>query len=73
MNIEIILIIFFYLLLIDAIGANVVSWLGFSRWYQDNLNLMARYFPMTKGWTTLYFALVIFNGVIVHYFVAPLF
>jgi len=70
---EELLIIIFYLLLIDAIGANVISWLGFRKWYQGNLSFFARYFPATKGWTTYYFVLVLFIGLIIHRFAIPLF
>ena len=65
--------IIFYLLLIDSIGANIISWLGFSKWYQGNLSFIARYFPATKGWTTYYLILVLFIGIIIHQFVSPLF
>lgn len=64
--------IIFYILLVDSIGANLVSWTGGRQWYQRNMRLMSRYFPATRGWTTYYLILVIFIGFILHYRVAPL-
>ncbi len=53
--------IIFYLLLIDSIGANIVTWFG-STWYQKHFTVFARYFPATKGWAVLYLALVLWAG-----------
>ncbi len=66
-------LVIFYLLLIDSLGANVVSWFGFRKWYQGNFSLLSRYFPATKGWTTYYLVLVLFIGCILHNFVVPLY
>ena len=68
-----ILTIVFYLLLIDALGANVVSWLGFRKWYTGNFRLLSKYFPATRGWTTYYLVLVIFIGWIINSYVITLF
>ncbi|MFQ5661691.1 MAG: hypothetical protein ACE5F2_00355 [Candidatus Paceibacteria bacterium] len=57
--------IIFYLLLIDSIGANLLSWGGGRGWYQKNFNVFSRYFPATKGWTTFYLILVLFIGTLV--------
>lgn len=73
MEITIIWIIVFYLLLIDSISVNVVSWFGFRKWYQGNFSIIARHFPLTRGWTTYYLVLVLLIGCLVHNFVAPLF
>ncbi len=66
-------IVVFYLLLIDSVGANIVSWFGFRKWYQGNFRIMSKYFPVTRGWTTYYLILVIIIGYILHSFVVPLF
>lgn len=63
-----ILVIIFYLLLIDSIGANVVSWLGLRQWYRGNFSFIARLFPATKGWTTYYLLLVLFIGFLLYRF-----
>ncbi len=70
---ELILLIVWYLLLLDALGANIVSWGGFRKWYQGNFSVIARLLPMTKGWTTYYLVLVLFIGSLIHNFVTPLF
>jgi|TARA_B100001079_G_C16277983_1_gene455173 hypothetical protein len=73
MEITTIWIIAFYLLLVDSLGANIVSWLGFRKGYKGNFSIIARYFPATRGWTTYYLILVLLIGYLVHNFVAPLF
>ncbi len=70
---ETIWVIVFYLLLIDSLGANAMSWLGLKKWYQGNFSAFARYFPATKGWTTYYLILVLIIGYLIHNFVTPLF
>jgi len=72
MGLTIIWVIVFYLLLIDSIGANIVSWFGLEKWWKGNFRLFSRYFPVAKGWTILYLALVLFIGYIIHNFVTPL-
>jgi len=47
-------IILFYLLLVDSLGANLLSWGGGRKWYQRNFRIFSRYFPATRGWTTYY-------------------
>lgn len=54
--------IIFYLLLIDAIGANLLAWSGGQLWWQRNLNVVARYFPLSRGWTSYYLVLVLLIG-----------
>ncbi len=58
-------IIVFYLLLIDSIGANLLSWGGQRKWYQKNFRIFSRYFPATRGWTTYYLILVLFIGTLI--------
>ncbi len=59
---SIIYIVIFYLLLIDSIAANLMAWGGGKKWYHSHFRIMSRYLPMSKGWTTSYFVLVIFIG-----------
>ncbi|MCF6277059.1 MAG: hypothetical protein L3J07_04475 [Candidatus Magasanikbacteria bacterium] len=66
-------IIFFYILLVDSVGANAISWFGVKKWYKGNFSIMARYFPATKGWTIYYFVLVLVIGYLIHNYVATLF
>lgn len=54
--------IIFYVLLIDSIGANLMSFGGGRQWYQRNFRLISRYFPATKGWTVYYLILVLWMG-----------
>lgn len=60
-NMLIIESIIFYLLLLDSITANIVAWFEES-WYIKHFRLISRLFPMTKGWTTYYFILVLWIG-----------
>lgn len=54
-------VIIFYLLLIDAIFANVTAWMG-KRWYMETMGPFAGLFPMAKGWTFYYLVLVLWIG-----------
>ena len=58
----------FYVLLIDAIGANLLAWGGGQTWWQRHLNVIARYFPLSRGWTTYYFVLVLIMGIMLNRF-----
>ncbi|MAG07285.1 hypothetical protein CMI46_00520 [Candidatus Pacearchaeota archaeon] len=54
--------IIYYLVLIDAIGANVVSWL-FAKWYKKNMHKgIVKHLPATKGWAVVYLGLVLWVG-----------
>ncbi len=57
--------IIFYVLLVDAIGANLVAWFGI-HWYTKHFHLFARFFPLAKGWPVLYLALVLYIGYLTH-------
>lgn len=57
-------LIVFYLLLIDAVGANILAWFG-SDWYVHHFRLMSRWFPASRGWATYYLILVLFIGYLV--------
>ncbi len=56
-------IVVFWLLVIDSIGANLMTWTSGKAWYQKHFRLMSRYFPASKGWTSYYFILVLWMGV----------
>ena len=53
--------IIFFLLLIDAISANLVAYFG-SEWYLRHVQTMSKWFPPAKGWTLYYLALVLWIG-----------
>ena len=57
-----IIVIIFWLLLIDSIGANLFTWLGGGKWYTEHFRIVSRYFPAVKGWTTYYLILVLYIG-----------
>lgn len=52
--------IIYYLVLLDAIGANVVA-LFFPRAFKSKKGIW-KHFPITKGWTIWYLILVIWVG-----------
>jgi hypothetical protein len=53
--------IIFYLVLLDSIGAVVVS-LFCAKWYKKNYRGFWKHFPATKGWCIAYFILVLWIG-----------
>ena len=55
-------LIIFYLLAIDAIGANIMAWGTDGKWYKKNFSFFSRQFPDTKGWSTFYLILVLWLG-----------
>lgn len=57
--------IIFYLLFIDSVGANLVSWFG-AKWYIKHFRTLSRFFPPAKGWTELYFVLMLWVGFLLH-------
>lgn len=59
MSIEVLI---FYLLLIDATGANIFAFSGARNWYTQNFRLISRWFPLGKGWTLYYLILVLWVG-----------
>lgn len=58
--------IIFYLLLIDAVGANIMSFFG-NKWYAKHFRFISKHFPATKGWTLYYLVLVLWIGYLVFY------
>lgn len=53
--------IIWYLILIDAIGANIMSWF-FAGWYKKNLRWWNKHVPASKGWSVWYLILVLWVG-----------
>lgn len=53
--------IILYLFFIDAIVANLMSWIN-PKWYKTNLRIFSRYFPPAKGWTAIYLIMVLWVG-----------
>lgn len=53
----------FYILLIDALAANYFAWYNGENWWNKHLQLISRYFPLARGWTTYYLVLVIIMGI----------
>ena len=51
----------FYLLLIDAIGANLVMFFD-QRWYTKHFRWFSRVFPPARGWAAYYLLLVLWIG-----------
>lgn len=58
--------IIFYILVVDALIANIIAWLG-AKWYLEHFQIMSRVFPMSKAWTGLYLVLVLFIGYLIFY------
>jgi len=58
--------IVFYLLLVDALGANLLAWSSGRLWWQRHMNVIARYLPLTRGWTVYYLILVLIMGIMLH-------
>lgn len=58
--------IIFYLLLMDALGANYLAWSGKQSWWQQHLAPIARFIPLARGWTTYYLTLVLMMGTMLY-------
>lgn len=52
----------FYILLIDALGANILAWSDKKQWWHKHMRLMSRYFPLTRGWTSYYMVIIVVMG-----------
>lgn len=61
-------IVIFFLLLVDAIGANVYSWLGKDKWWKKHFRVFTRWVPRSRAWTGLYLALVLWIGYLLYRF-----
>ena len=55
------IIVLYALLVIDSVGAIIMSWFG-QKWWIQLSGPFAKYFPPAKGWSTLYFVLVLIIG-----------
>lgn len=54
-------VVIYTMLLIDSMGAIVMSWFG-QKWWMNATGSFAKYFPAAKGWAVLYFMLVLVIG-----------
>ena len=54
-------VIVFWVLLLDALVANFISYFG-AKWYIKHFRVLSRFFPMAKGWTAYYLILVLWMG-----------
>jgi hypothetical protein len=52
----------YVLVLIDALFAAGSAWLGYGERINRRYIIFARYFPLTRGWTTCYLLLVLWLG-----------
>ncbi len=59
--------IIFWLLLVDSLVANYITWLG-NRDYFNQITFFKRFFPLTKGWMVWYLILVLFIGYLVYFY-----
>ena len=60
--------IIFLALLIDALGANMLAWSNKQKWWQKHFCYIARFFPLSRGWTTYYLILVLIIGALLYRF-----
>ncbi len=58
--------IIFYILLIDAMGANLLAWGGAQTWWRAQLAPIARFMPLARGWTSYYLVLVLLLGALLY-------
>lgn len=54
--------IIYYLILIDALSANIVAWTGFGKQLLHSSVFVKRHLPITRGWAVLYLVLVLWLG-----------
>ena len=53
--------IIWYLMLLDAIGAVLVT-LFFADWYREKFETLHKHFPLTRAWCLVYLGLVCWAG-----------
>ncbi|WP_442756119.1 hypothetical protein ACNHKD_05730 [Methylocystis sp. JAN1] len=53
--------IIFFVLLLDAVGTNIVVHFG-AEWYMQHFRTISRWFPPAEGWALYYLALVLWIG-----------
>ncbi|MCB9811991.1 hypothetical protein H6783_03700 [Candidatus Nomurabacteria bacterium] len=52
----------FYLLLADAVIANLLAFGGKQHWWRHLSPFLATHFPLARGWTAYYLVLVLLIG-----------
>ena len=62
-NIEVVI---FFILLLDAIGANLFVWLGGDTWIKKHLRLFSKGFPSSKFLAVYYLLLVLWIGCMIY-------
>lgn len=55
--------IIFYILLLDALVANLLAWSGKQHWWQTHFGAIATHFPLARGWTVYYLVLIMLLGI----------
>lgn len=55
-----------YVLLIDAIGANLLAWGGAESWWRKHMAPIGRFIPLSRGWTSYYLMLVLLFGFLLY-------
>jgi hypothetical protein len=53
--------IIWYLVLIDAVGANIAAWCC-AKWVKKNYKGFWKHLPVTKAWAAIYLVLVFWVG-----------
>jgi len=53
--------VLYYLVLLDALGANVFAWI-FPKWQKKLPRWFTKHLPVTKGWSLVYLVLVLWVG-----------
>ena len=54
--------VIYYVVFTDAVIAMLIAWSGKSDSVNRKLGLLARYLPITRGWTLYYLVLVLWTG-----------
>ncbi|MEY3784349.1 MAG: hypothetical protein RLZZ230_671 [Candidatus Parcubacteria bacterium] len=55
------MVIIYTIVLVDSIGAIIMSWFG-TQWWMKYTGSIAIHFPPSKGWSVVYFLLVLVIG-----------
>lgn len=66
MNIDWLLVIY-AIFLLDSFGALIMSWFG-QKWWMKYIGSIAIHFPPARGWTAVYFLLVLIIGFLLNIF-----
>lgn len=54
-------VIIYLIFLVDSIGSILVAWFA-GKWWNSYVTPFSKHFPAAKGWSALYFALVLYIG-----------